>query len=143
TAISPCAKLITPVARWIRTSASASAAKIEPVASPATTCWKNSATVSSVPQVALADGFVAGELLARPGDGDLPHLEHVRVRRHLERDRRVLLDDEHRQPLLLVQLAHDPEDLTSDQRREPERGLVQQKHARVAHQRSGEREHLL
>ena len=37
-AISPCAKLMTPIERWISTSASAMLAKIEPVARPLTIC---------------------------------------------------------------------------------------------------------
>ena len=60
-----------------------------------------------------------------------------------ERDPRVLLDDEHGEPFLLVQLADDPEELAHDQRREAERRLVEQEQARAAHERAAEREHLL
>jgi len=45
------------------------------------------------------------ELRARALDGDAADLEHVRARRALERDLRVLLDDEDAQPVLGVQLA--------------------------------------
>src|SRR5688572_5585614 len=96
-----------------------------------------------VPEVRLADGFVAGELLARPGHGDLADLEHVRVRRDLERDRGVLLDDKDGQAVLLVQLGDDPEDLARDQRRKAERRLVEEQEPRPAHQGAREREHLL
>ena len=60
-----------------------------------------------------------------------------------ERDPRVLLDDEHGEPVPLVQLADDPEDLAHDHRREPERRLVEHQQARSRHQRAREREHLL
>ena len=56
---------------------------------------------------------------------------------------RILLDDEHRQPVPLVQLADDAEDLAHDQRREPERRLVEHEQPRPRHQRAREREHLL
>ena len=44
---------------------------------------------------------------------------------------------------MLVQLADDPEDLAHDQRREPERRLVEHQQLRPPHQSTGEREHLL
>ena len=52
------------------------------------------------------DGWLRSSSLG-PSSGDAADLEHVGVRGDVEREVRVLLDDEHREPLLLVQLAHD------------------------------------
>ena len=82
---------------------------------------------------------MAAELLARPVEGDAAHLEHVRVPGGVEGEVRVLLDDEHREPLLLVQLVHDAEDLARYERREPEGGLVEQDQAGAGHQGARER----
>src|SRR5262245_41696157 len=101
---------------------------MEPEASPATTCWKNSAI--SVAEVGLADGFVLDELGARALERDASDLQHIRAARRAQRELRVLLDDEHREALLLVQLGDDLEQLTDDQRREAERRLVEQEQAR-------------
>ena len=58
------------------------------------------------------------ELGARTVERDPPDLEHVRAVRGLEREVRVLLDDEHGQPFLLVEALDDPEELGDDERRE-------------------------
>ena len=55
---------------------------------------------------------------------------------------RVLLDDEHGEPLV-VQVLDDAEDLRDEQRREAERRLVEQEQPRPLHERAREREHLL
>ena len=62
----------------------------------------------------------------------LSDLEHVGAGRDLERDPRVLLDDEHGQPVVLVELAHDREQLADDGRRQPERRLVEHEQPRAA-----------
>src|SRR5919108_6489552 len=98
-----------------------------PDASPETTCCMKSAKAAkgiSVPQVAAPHRLVVAQRGARPRERDPADLEHVRVGGHGERDARVLLDDEHGQPFLLVELADDAEELAHDERREPERGLV-------------------
>ena len=77
----------------MRTSASATP-RIDPVASPRRPAGRTRPCVLSTP--GSCGRIWQGELLARPGDCDLPHLEHVCVRRHLERDRSVLFDDENR-----------------------------------------------
>src|SRR5256884_1827186 len=97
----------------------------------------------SVAEVGAADRFVPLQLRARPRDRDAPNLEDVGAGRRRERKARVLLDDQHRQALLLVQLADDGEEVGHDPGREPERGLVQEQQARPLHQRTGERELLL
>src|SRR5262245_11871665 len=114
---------------------------MEPEASPATTCCRNS--VTSVPEVGLADGLVLGQLPARALERDPTHLEHVRAARGAQRELRVLLDDEDGEPLLLVEVAEDPEDLPDDDRREPEGRFVEEQEKRPRHERAGDREHLL
>src|ERR671925_1221277 len=102
--------------------------------------WPGGALVT---EVAPANRFVLLQLRARARQGDASDLEHVRGLRELQRDVRVLLDDEHRQALLLVQLADDAEDLRDEQRRETERRLVEEQQPRTLHERAREREHLL
>ena len=63
--------------------------------------------------------------------------------RELERVEGVLLDQEHGEPVLRVELADGVEDLPHDQRREAERRLVEQQQPRPRHQRAGDRQHLL
>src|SRR5215218_7107291 len=88
-----------------------------------------------VAQVRLADALVL--------ERDTADLDEVRARGDVQRDVCVLLDDEHGQASRLVQLPHEPEELAYDQRREPERGLVEEEQARPRHQRTLERKHLL
>src|SRR4249919_1520330 len=114
---------------------------MDPEASPATTCCRNS--VMSVPEVGLADGLVRGQLGARALQRDAPDLEHVCAARGAERELRVLLDHEHGETLLLVQVAEDSEDLPDDERRQPEGRLVEEQEPRPQHERAGNREHLL
>ncbi len=61
----------------------------------------------------------------------------------VERQRCVLLDDQHRDPHLAVDLAQDPEQFLDDQRREPEGRLVEQHQAGPQHQPAADRQHLL
>src|SRR5712692_11362965 len=96
-----------------------------------------------IPEVRLANALVAAKLSALALDRHVADLQHVRARCSLERDVRVLLDDEHRQAIVGIELFDDAEDLLDDRRREPERRLVQHQQARPADERAGEREHLL
>src|SRR5512133_3659176 len=114
----------------MRTSATARVAHTPPAASPITICWAScvqskASSIGSVPEVGAADGLVAPEFGAGALDGNPADLEHVRARGGVEGEGRVLLDDEHREPFALVQLAHDPEDLADDHRRQAERRLVE------------------
>jgi len=61
----------------------------------------------------------------------------------VERRRDVLLDEQDAHALLAIDGAHDAEDLAGDERREPERGLVEEEQARPQHERAPDREHLL
>jgi hypothetical protein len=55
----------------------------------------------------------------------------------------ILLDQQDAHPLLLVDESQDAEDLDHDQRRQAERRLVKQHQARLQHQGTGDRQHLL
>ena len=55
----------------------------------------------------------------------------------------VLFDEEDSEALIAVERADDIEDLAHDERREAERGFIEQQKARAAHQRAGDGEHLL
>ena len=61
---------------------------------------------------------------------------HIAAVGELQRVEGVLLDQEDGQPLFLVQLADGVEDLLDDQRRQPERRLVQQQQLGPRHQRA-------
>ncbi len=96
-----------------------------------------------VAEVALADGVVGAQPRARAFDGDAADLEHVGAARGGERDAGVLLDDEDGEALGGVQAAEDGEDLADDERRQAERGLVEQQQPRPGEQGAAEREQLL
>ncbi len=68
--------------------------------------------------------------------------QHVAAVGELERLVGVLLHQEHRHAIL-AQLFDDFEDLLNDDRRQPQRRLVEQQQLGLAHQRAGDGEHLL
>src|SRR3954447_13448095 len=75
-------------------------------------------------------------------EADLSLLEEDRARAQLSCDVEALLNDENRHAVL-VEPAHDLEQLTNDDRRQTERQLVDAENVRVEHQRLGKRELLL
>ena len=60
-----------------------------------------------------------------------------------ERHVDVLLGEQKRHALLLVEPVDDLENLLDDLRRQPHRGLVEQDHFRARHQGAADRAHLL
>src|SRR5438034_1969024 len=104
-----------------------------PVASPETTCWTK-ISIHSVSEVRPSDGVVPAELGGRARHDDAARLEEVGMIGKVERRRDVLLDEQDADALLPVDRVHDPEDLTGDERREPERGLVEEQQARPQHE---------
>src|SRR5438034_754034 len=106
-----------------------------PVASPETTCWTK-ISIGSVSEVRASDGVVPAELGRRPRHDDAARLEEVGVIGEVERRRDVLLDEQDAHALLAVDGAHDAEDLAGDERRESERGLVEEEQARPQHERA-------
>src|SRR3989442_1852264 len=113
-----------------------------PVASPETTGWTK-ISIGAVSEVRASDGVVPAELGRRPRHDDAARLEEVGVIGEVERRRDVLLDEQDAHALLAVDGAHDAEDLAGDERRESERGLVEEEQARPQHERAPDREHLL
>ena len=83
----------------------------------------------SVPEVAAADGIVGLELFARAGERDASRLEHVAGVRRLQREVRVLLDDEDGEAIVLVQSAGR---CGRSRRREPARGRATARRAAAA-----------
>src|SRR5437867_10966399 len=110
-----------------------------PVASPETTCWTK-ISIGSVSEVRASDGVVPAELGRRPRHDDAARLEEVGVIGEVERRRDVLLDEQDAHALLAVDGAPDAEDLAGDERRESERGLVEEEQARPQHERAPDRE---
>ncbi len=82
--------------------------------------------------------FAGGTVEDDPAD-----LEEIDAVRQVQRDRRVLLDEEDAHAFARVDLAEDPVELLHDERSETEGRLVQEHEARLRHQRTGHREHLL
>src|SRR5690606_14341780 len=94
-------------------------------------------------EVECLDVLVLAHLGAGAFEHDAPVLEHVAVVGDGQRHLGVLLDDEEGQPLLVAQALDQREDLGDDERREPERRLVEQDEARLRHQRAADHQHLL
>src|SRR5438477_12242118 len=100
---------------------------------PLSTCCKNSCirrAPTSVAQIGAAHRLLVLQLRTLALDRDTTDLEHIRARRELERDTRVLLDQQHCDPVALVYGADDVEDRPYDQRRQPERRLIEQQQLR-------------
>src|SRR5581483_6037432 len=134
-----------PVVWKIRTSAIASDAYTAPSPMPFITWVKKRDTGDrpSDPEVRAAYVVVAFQLVGRTRYHDRANLEDVAALRDLECEARVLLDHQHRHPLLAVQVAQDAEQLLRDERRETERRFVEQHQAGPPHERPRDREHLL
>ena len=76
-------------------------------------------------------------------EDDPARLEHVRALAEVECEQRVLLDEQDRDVLLVVQPVQELDELLDDDRREAERELVDRERARLGHQRATDRDHLL
>src|SRR5262245_19887607 len=69
-------------------------------------------------------------------------VENHDIVRNIENQFRILLDEDDRKPAFL-QLADGRHHLGDNLRRQPLRRLIHQQHARIAHERAADREHLL
>src|SRR5947208_15540860 len=112
-----------------------------PVASPETTCWTK-ISIGSVSEVRAPDGVVPAELGRRPRHDDAARLEEVGVIGEVERRRDVLLEEQGAHALVAVDGPHDEEDLAGDERREPERALVEEEQTPSPLERAPHRGHL-
>ena len=93
-------------------------------------------------EVRRADRVVEQQLVRRAARHDAAALQQVRLPRGAQRERRALVGEQDRGAL-----GGDPAqrlaDLADDDRREPERRLVEQQQPRPRHQRAADRQHLL
>src|SRR5918999_5271920 len=100
-----------------------------PVASPARTCCRKSSMAflgPSIAEIRAPDALIFPDVGGLAGENDPSGLEQVGMLGEIERESRVLLDDQHADLLLLVQRAQDSEQLLHDEGREPEGRLVEQ-----------------
>ena len=95
------------------------------------------------PRYALCTSGRSRTISLSPSSDDPPRLEHVGALAEVERERRVLLDEQDRDSFLVVQPEQELGELLDDERREPERELVDRERARLGHQRAADRDHLL
>src|SRR5580693_7616075 len=96
-----------------------------PLAMPLTTCCTNSCICGLVAQIRTTDRFLALQVRALPAHRNASDLEHVCLGRHLQREPRVLLDQQDGYVIGLVDGADDLEDRSHDQGRQSERGFVE------------------
>src|SRR5262245_35683361 len=94
-------------------------------------------------QVELANVVVTPELGSGSVEDDPAVLHDVAVVRDPEGDASVLLHEEERCASLRVDLLDDLEDLAYQERREPERGLVEQHEGWLGHEGAPDHQHLL
>src|ERR1700694_1333540 len=104
--------------------------------------WKSSC-IALVTEVRTAHGLVALQLGALAFDRDTADLENIGVGGQLERNPRILLDQQDRDLVLAIDRPDDLEDRANDDRRQAEGRFVEEHQARLHEQRAGEREHLL
>src|SRR5690606_32095908 len=93
-------------------------------------------------QVSLADFVVGKQVRTRIRQHDLARFKHIAAVGDLEGLMGVLLFQRYGDALLADGLD-DLEDLSNDQRRQPEGGLVKQQQGRLGHERPADGQHLL
>ncbi|MNT05401.1 hypothetical protein D3C72_1400200 [compost metagenome] len=94
-------------------------------------------------QIKLAHIRVAGQAFGRSVDHDLAVFHDVAAVRHGQRDRGVLLHQQHGGAAFGVDAGDDAEDVLGQLGREAERGFVQQNQFRLCDQRAANGQHLL
>src|SRR5215472_1759788 len=95
------------------------------------------------PEIELLDIGVLAQALGRALEDDAAILHDIAMVGDVERHARVLLDQKHGQLPLFAQPADDAENLLDQQRRQAERGLVEQDHLGLGHQCPANHQHLL
>src|SRR6185312_6422479 len=124
-----------PELRNTTTSASAIITYTDPAVSPAKSRSRKISTVRvpcslrSVTEVGLADGVVVAQHLTCAAGHDDAHLEQVRTGSDVQREGRVLLDQQECGSQLGIELSQDPEHLLDDHRGQTEADLVAQQQA--------------
>src|SRR2546428_8303491 len=98
--------------------------------------------LTSRSQIQLTNHVGLLQLGGRPAQRDVPRLEQVGAVGQLEGHGGVLLDEHDGEPAA-SQLANGPRDLADDDRRKPERGLVEQQGLGLRHEPAPYGQHLL
>src|SRR3954463_4580899 len=98
--------------------------------------------ISKDSQVLSDHAFVVAYIFGRPEEGEPAGIEDRNLVGELERELHVLLH-EHDGLSLGLQAGNGASDLRHDERREAFGRLVEEEHARVAHERARDSEHLL
>src|SRR5712692_4365641 len=96
-----------------------------------------------IAEIGTADRLVVADRMRRTLYHQPPGLDQISVVGEIERQRGVLLDQQHAHVFIAVEVAQDAEQLLYDQRGEPERRLVEQHQARAQHHGAADRQHLL
>src|SRR6202165_2234431 len=135
--LSPRAELPLPIELLLAPGAKGGLASPPPVASPLTMSWKSSC-IALVTEVRTAHGLVALQLGALAFDRDTADLENIGVGGQLERNPRILLDQQDRDLVLAIDRPDDLEDRANDDRRQAEGRFVEEHQARLHEQRAGE-----
>src|SRR5207247_8502372 len=97
---------------------------------------------SDLAEVRATDVRVGSQPVGRVGIDHPTRLEDVAALGDVQRLEGVLLDEQDRRPLR-VDLLDDREDLLDEDRRQPERRLVEEEQAGPAHERPAHGQHLL
>src|SRR5438094_814045 len=96
-----------------------------------------------VSQIGAANAFIGTDDGGRGIHDDMAGFEEIRVLGEFERQGGVLLDNEHRNAGLAVDLGQNPEQFFDDQRREAEGRFVEEHQPGPQHQGAADRQHLL
>src|SRR5262245_21301595 len=94
-------------------------------------------------EISGADLRIGKECSTASGKRDPAVDQNVAAMREPQRMEGVLLDQQHGDALLFVQLLYDSEDLPDDQGCQTQRRLVEQEQPWPCHQRAADRQHLL
>ena len=93
-------------------------------------------------KISLANSRIGGETIGPAFADDPPGLEQIAAVGDAEALPRVLLDEEDADPRL-ADMDERVEQLVGEERREPQRGLVEEQHLGGRHKSAADRHHLL
>src|SRR6267142_3890949 len=94
-------------------------------------------------EIEFLDVLGVHQPLATVVHDDPADFQHIAVMRGFQRNFGVLLHQQDRHTLLFIDAPDDGEDLLHQDRRQPQRRLVEQQQRRAVHQRAPDRKHLL
>src|ERR1700738_2419808 len=105
--------------------------------------WRNACSAPAAFEIRGLDLVLVHQLA--PGSAQrYQAIDHdIRTVRQFERVECILLHQEDAEPLLAIKSLDGPEYLTRDERRQPQRRLIQEQQPRAPHQVAGDGQHLL